>query len=307
MAAARADGSAGARRASALLGIAVCAETSQSTIAEDSAKVDVRFTFRHAFQRTKLLTYHAQIKSGRSYRANSSTPSKLTLSIDQETLLALSGAGTPGMVIWVPPQPLDRMYWYASPPRAALRTPVQVPREQYVRPSIRYDLSRLHHYAAWSPSFTGQTVGDVDEPSVLKRAKHAYALLKRNQWDHPLVGSLKVTRLAWRHVTRRSKPARQRIRSLRAVPYLKSFLDRAPDRFLQSQGLLTKLGRRTIETRYVLCWYRSALRISGKPHSLLLRIKEEISYPTAWSRYPLSVDDIRQTATLASWWCKIES
>jgi hypothetical protein len=52
----RADGAAGARRASALLGIAACAETTHTTLDEDSAKVDMKLSFRHAYQPEKLLT-----------------------------------------------------------------------------------------------------------------------------------------------------------------------------------------------------------------------------------------------------------
>jgi len=267
----------------------------------------VRFSFRHAYRRRQLLTYHAQVKSGSSYRASSSTRSTLTLGLDHATLLALSGSGAPGIVIWVPPEPLDRLYWYATDPRAGLKTPVRIDRDRYLRPSIRYDLTRLWTYAAWSRSFSGQTVANLEDRAVLARAKLAYASLKTQPWHSPLVGAVRITRLAWRHVSMRSKPARRRILSLRAVPYLKAFLSHAPDRFVHAQGPIIEVGRRTVETRYVLCWYRGALSISGRTYSLLVRIKEEISYPTMWSRYPLSVDDVRQEATLASWWCKADT
>src|SRR5579862_9675652 len=120
-----ADGGAGARRASALLGIALCAETTNTTLEEDAAKVDLKLSFRHAYERAKLLGFHAQVKTGSSYRASSSTRSTLTLKIDHDTLMALSGAGTPGLIIWVPPAPSDRLYWYATDPRRTLKTPVQ--------------------------------------------------------------------------------------------------------------------------------------------------------------------------------------
>jgi hypothetical protein len=302
----KADGAAGARRASALLGIAACAETTHATLDEDAAKVDIKFSFRHTYEPGKLITFHAQVKSGESFRASSSNRTTLTLQIDKETLQALSGPGVPGLIVWVPPKPMDRLYWYANDPRRPLKRPVKVGRHQYVRPSIRYDLSRLTVYASWTKSSAMQTVGVSDKASVSIRAKKSYAEIKSQAWWHPLVGKLAITRSAWRHVTRQSRATQQRILRLRVVPYLKEFLGKAPDRFVCDQGPIDVNGRRTIDTRYVLCWYRGALRIENEPYSLLLRIKEEISYPTHWQTHPLGTSDVRQEATLASWWCKKE-
>lgn len=152
------DGAAAARYAAGLLGVATCAETTATTMAEDAGKVDVKFSFRHIVATGKLITAHAQVKAGPSYRRDSSNTQFLTLRIDKATLQALSGTGMPGLVIWVPPPPMDRLYWYATDPRRPLRTPAKVRRTQYLRPSLRYDLSRLYDYASWSRRYTKQTV-----------------------------------------------------------------------------------------------------------------------------------------------------
>jgi hypothetical protein len=91
------------------------------------------------------------------------------------------------------------------------------------------------------------------------------------------------------------------------VPYLKSVLGTMPDRFVMDLGQIKSIGRRTLETRYLLCWYRSVLTMEGTPYSVLLRIKEEVSYPTDWQAHPLGIEDVQQSATLASWWCKPDS
>lgn len=249
---------------------------------------------------------HAQVKSGHSYRADSSNPDTLTLKIDKETITALSGSGIPGLVVWVPPKPMDRAYWYASDPRRPLKTPVKLSRHQYVRPSIRYDLSRLCVYASWTRPFPQQELSQAQETHVHGRAREAYADLKTKSWSHPLVGNLEITRMAWRHKTRRSRTTKQRILGLRIVPYLKTFLDQTPDRYVCDQGPITRFGPRIVETRYLLCWYRGALSFGGQSYSLLLRIREDISYPADWASQPLGINDIRQSAKLASWWCKKE-
>ena len=301
-----ADGSAGARRAAALLTIAACAEGTQATLSEDAAKVDMKFSFRHAHEPGRLITVHAQVKSGKSYRAATLDARTIGLKIDRETLHALSGTSTPGIVVWVPPSSLDRIYWYGRDPRRPLRTPIRISRLQYVRPSIRYDLSRLATYAGYTTASARQTVREVDSFAAMIRAKEAYKALKKITWIHPLVGPLRVTRLAWRHITKRSRTTKRRILRLQIAPYLKAFLTRAPDRYVCDLSSVRLIGRRTVEIRYLLCWYRSALEIKGVTYTLLTRIREQISYPTKWQHLPLSERDISQNATLESWWCKEE-
>lgn len=296
------DGAAAARYAAGLLGIATCAETTATTMAEDAAKVDVKLSFRHIALRRKLITAHAQVKAGPSYRRVSDANS-ITLVIDKETLQALSGTGMPGLVVWVPPPPMDRIYWYVTDPRRPLKTPTKIPKTQYLRPSLRYDLSRLYDYASWSHRTKAQTIAPLSA-QVMSKAKAAYKALKAQEWNNPLVGPLQITRLAWRHITRRSKSEARRTLSLRAVPYLKAFLGSPPDRYTCNFVGLEVNGSITKETRYLMCWYRQALTIDGESHSLLVRIREEITYPTEWTRRPLSAGDIEQVATLAAWWCK---
>lgn len=300
----RADGDAGARRAGAFIGIAACADVSTTSLSEDSAKVDLKFSFRHAFRPGKLITLHAQIKTGRSYRLRTSTAKEIALGIDKPTLDALRGSGEPGFIVWVPPMPLDRLYWHATDPRRPIKATTKISRNQYIRPSIRYDLTRLSEYAGWNTSTSRQTVGAVPATGIMGRAKAAYATLCAASWVNPLVGTLHVSRLAWRHVTKKSRGASDRVLRLRVVPYLKNFLAKHPDRYVCNPASIEVFGSETRETRYILCWYRSALSIDGQAHSLLVRIKEEVKYPTDWESRALATRDITQSATLASWWCK---
>jgi hypothetical protein len=91
---------------------------------------------------------------------------------------------------------------------------------------------------------------------------------------------------------------------MRVVPYLHSFLDKRPDRYLVGARTVSVSGARTIESRDVVCWHENALMLNGDVNYLLIRIREVISYPTLWYRYPLGVGDVKHTATLMSWWCK---
>ena len=57
-----ASGSAGARRAAALLSVAMCAEAAHATMDEEGAKVDLKLGLRHAHIKGTLLTVHCQVK-----------------------------------------------------------------------------------------------------------------------------------------------------------------------------------------------------------------------------------------------------
>lgn len=300
------DGSAAARFAAAQLGIATCAETTASTMSEDCAKVDIKFSFRHAINSEKLLTYHAQIKAGPSYKQASSNSKHLALGIDKATISALSGIGMPGLLIWVPPPPMDRLYWHAADPRSRIKTPICIQRNQYIRPSLRYDLSRIYDYASFATRHPQLTVRSVEPVNAIDNAKKAYKDLRSLKPSNSLIGGICVTRLGWRHVTRRSKSTARRELSLRVVPYLKHFLVKRPERYACTYCDIQVVGDWATESRFLLCWYRKALSIDGKPYTLLIRIKEVIQYPAGWRDRPLSKDDVDQVATLASWWCKQE-
>lgn len=263
-------------------------------------------SFRSTFDQGKLININCQIKSGASFRSTSN-PTHITLkNIDEATVRALTDIGTPGLIVWVPPYPLTRIYWFTRDVRAPWKPPVRLSRNNYVRPSLRYDLTRHAIYSGWQSNRVTSTVKTLSEHEVMCRAKGAYSDLKKNTLNHPLAGVLRITRLGWRHVTRRSKSRKSRTLALRALPHLQKLLTRVPDRFLcQNEGAIES-GKKTIEKRSILCWYRRALQIDGVSHTVVVRIREEISFPTEWDSRPLRVTDITQEATLASWWCSID-
>lgn len=297
-------GSAGTRHVVGLVSKAVCGETRPASLDEEGAKVDLHLTFRHAFSPRQLVVVCCQVKAGESYARRSNE--HVVLNIDRKTRFALSGVGTPGLIVWVPAPPHEEVYWYAADPRTRRKSTIRVSKDDLVRPTLRYDLTRLAIYATWVHKPPCQTVRSIQSVNILKYAKRGYLELKQLQLLHPLVGKLNVTRAAWRHVTRRSKTSKQRNNTLMITPYLRAFLDRVPDRYgciIQSS---IRLGTRIIETRHVTCWYRDALLVNSRVHTLVVRIKEVISYPEKWQSQPVSTDEITQKATLVSWWHTIQ-
>ncbi|MFA6458474.1 MAG: hypothetical protein WCV72_03765 [Patescibacteria group bacterium] len=300
----QADGDAGARFASAIIGIAACAQVSNATLNQESNKVDISLTFPSTFQEKKLLSIQAQIKTGQSYQTINHDKDTFTLKVDRETKNTFAAPGSPGIIVYVSSRPVEKIFWHSVDPRRPFKGKIKINRMQFVRPSIRYDLTRLCLYSAFNNRLPRQTVSIIDDDKILYNAKKSYNQLKTESFFNPLLGNVAVTRFAWRHVTRRSKTLKRVISTIKVTPYLKAFIDKHPTRYVCDKITIKKRRRITYETRYLLFWYADALMIAGRSNSLLLRMKEDISYPSDWAKYGVSERDIKQKVTLASWWHK---
>jgi hypothetical protein len=298
-----ADGAAGGRKAAAILCIAVCAETSFATMDEDSAKVDLKISFRHPFTQSTLITAHCQVKAGASFRYISTNKDVITLkNIDTETINSLSQGTHPAMLLWVPTQPWKKIYWHIFHYKRFEKTPIKIPIMNTITPSLRYDLLKAHEISANSVRPRQHEVSTKGD--AMKRARQAYKTLKNRKHIHPLVGEIKITRFAWRHVTRASRTKSRIEASLRVLPHMEEFLNRKPARYLVTAKKTHRSGSKVIETREIIFWYPNAIILQGQQKVLLIRVREEIMYPSNWIDYPLSVSDVSQKATLVSWWCK---
>jgi hypothetical protein len=298
-----ADGAAGERWASTLLTAAVCAQAMHATSDEDDDKLDLKLSFEHAFRTHARISAHCQVKSGPSWLSSANTKAFHLKNIDERTIDALRNGTRPSLLVWVPPAPRSGAFWYAFGLRRSDRTPLKIPRWHRISPALRYDLTRVFEMCTRTRQANRLDVSR--EVAGLKDVKSAYARLAKT-YHHPLMGVVNVTRFGWRHVTRLSKPKKQRQQALRLVPYLPGFLTHAPDRFSMTCDPLVAEGSELKRRAWIWCWYRNALRIDDVPHRLLIRFREEVRFPARWWDRPLSVTDVKQSAVLESWWSKPE-
>ena len=271
---------------------------------EDGAKVDLKLSLRHAHIGSTLLTVHCQIKSGPSYRAASSTARLITLKVDRDTLLALSQGSLPALLIWVPQKPSSRTYWHLIRSRAIPKTPVRIPVTHFVTPALRFDLAKAASFTTPHARYPLLQVAHVPDTELVKRGKAAYRVLQAETVKHPLTGTTRVTRFAWRHILRRGRDVSKRKASLRVVPYLGHLLAQMPTRYIIANEFPLSFGTTVRAQRDVICWYSDAIEVAGTKRTVLIRIREEIRYPKTWFKYPLAVEDISHQATLLGWWYK---
>jgi hypothetical protein len=251
----KADGEAGERRAAAVLSTALCAEVCHGSLREDYAKVDLKFTFRNVFYPTSLVTVHCQVKSGQSYFSfgeNTRGGGVFCGSIDRGTIEALNKGSQPALYVWVPPPNISReVFWHLVKPRAFIKSMVKLPRSNYVRPSLRVDLSREHAYFNCKRGFRRLRLREINDDLKFV-AKAAYAELKKEPITTPCCGLVYVTRRGWRRITRNSQPAQWREHSFRLIPYLRQILSQPPSRYVIVRTVVKKAGKFTHESREVV-------------------------------------------------------
>jgi len=250
-----------------------------------------------------MITAHCQVKSGESYRAKSSTKRLLKLTVDSETLDALAEGSQPAFVAWVSPKPHGRVYWQSVTPGRKLKAVLGVPPTQFVTPSLRLDLSRIHAFRSRSqgrPEINLPVKGD----DTLSQAKMDYKALKAAPVVSPVIGEVRFTRKGWRHVTRRSRDTAKTHRSFRLLPYLRNLLTKVPDRYLIERKEPERVGVRTRESREVILWFFKAIKDDGVLYDVLIRLDERIEYPTKWSRDGLTLSEVEVITTVKSWWYK---
>ncbi|MFZ5497272.1 MAG: hypothetical protein ACOZE5_18270 [Verrucomicrobiota bacterium] len=298
-------GNAGTRRAAALLGIASCAEMINATLVQEAGKIDVSLSFLDPFTGTMRHT-PCQVKTGNSYRAKSRKPDLIQLKAIGRVVREKLERNL-GLIAWVPLKPSSAVYWFICRPGQS-HAPMTFPRQtQRVSPALRYILARELAQTEPQDSVTRQELRAFQNSNVtMEQARKAYKELKAAPVKSPLFGEIRVSRAAWRHITRRGKSAQRRTISLRIVPHLAEFLGARPGSHNVMHQVLSTSGQTSTETRIVVCWYRGGLVIDGQRRTLMLRVKEEISYPTAWYKYILKESDVTYRATLLSWWVKGE-
>ena len=308
----RADGDAGARRAAAIVGIAIGGETSPGSLAEDAGKVDIKLSFRHPHEKATQLTVHCQVKAGASFRSGEEGPRITLRNIDAETMESLRAGTQPALLLWVPPVPSEKIYWHIVRPRGSKSRPIRIQLHQQVTPVLRYDLAIEHSLRSNTNPYgshqlragSDAIVSVADERPVRLKARKSYRKLSASRPRNPIFGEVRVSRRAWRHVTRRTRSIPRRQISLTVAPYLKHFLDRTPSRIAMSWPAHYPEDRRTVIVREFVLFYRNAFQLGASRYDLIARLEEQISFPTQWSRRPLGVRDVKQSATLISWWAK---
>lgn len=300
-----ADGPAGERRAAAALSIGLCAESSHATLQEDGAKLDLKITFKNRWTDTpSLVAVHCQVKHGDSFQYVSKDHRTITLQFTPDTIQALGDAAPPALLIWVPPWPKRKLYWFIVKRGGLLSGRVKIKKTgNVVTPALRFELIRSAIFGRRNPRGPEVVLPPYSIPEIAL-AKSEYAALKQKKFVNPLLGPISITRLAWRHITRRGRRNAYRRASFRILPWLDKFLTRIPTRYLVELKQQQTQGRTIKEQREIVFWFENAILDSNHHHALLVRFIEEVTYPVDWQTRALAEEDVRQTTTLMGWWYK---
>lgn len=288
-----------------LVGMALYAESSASSLSEDYTKIDLRFAFKNLFEEKSMIHLNCQVKYGDSFRGVVKNGIMILKGIDKKTINLLSGNFS--ILCWMPnaiPWTESKIYWIWFDNRTRLKRPIRLSLLHYIDPSVRYEISRnyiYHRYHIREPD-TNMSKDDITHEC----AKNEYKKLKTFNITNPLFWKIYVTKFAWQHKTRFSKSSLQRVQSLNVLPYLKEYLSRIPDRYYVQKTEIVAMWNNTKRVNTIICWYNQTLVRENKRFSLLVRLKEEVIYPTDWKSRPIENNEVSCKYTLASWWPKEE-
>ncbi len=291
------------RFASSVLWMALCAQSSSASLFEDYSKIDIKFSFKNLIIDKWIVHLSCQVKTWNSYLEIQDWIVKFKW-IDKETIQYLNN--TFSILCVIPDNFEGKIYWVWFDNRTKISTPIKVHINQFVDPSLWYELSRAYIYYQFQKSYSifNLKKDNIDHAT----AKILYKEIKNKNIENKLFWKINITRFAWRHKTRKSKTVKYREGSLRLLPYLEEFLKRIPDRYYTQDTEIIIEGKITKRINYIICWYNSWIKepFTWKSYNFLIRLKEEIIYPSDWKDKPLSTLSISRTCTLASWWMKEE-
>jgi len=297
------DGNYGVGEVAALLAKAIGAESTPGSMAEDGAKIDLKFSFGSLLMKGKA-TIHCQVKTGNSYKAASSTRHAITLANIHKKDLEILGTHRPSMLVWLSGDPVPiNLYRFV---RRTMKTPVDIRVQFSITPAFHLDMSR-ELASMGSTGFPRITLPPPppDDKALMAQARTAYrALKKAGAIPAALTVPIDVTRMGWRHITRWGRASKKRRRSFRLIPYLPKLLAYRPSRYLIANRVVVTVKDRMVDSREVIFWYEHAILADGVDSLVLIRIREEIEYPANWMRGVYGRSQIKTRATLLGWWYK---
>lgn len=271
--------------------------------AEDNSKIDLIFSTSHPWCKGERMLVLSQVKSGSSYGSilDSDKGFKLTASAKSAAKRSTHNI----CVIWVD-RDHGRAFWaYVRPGSSQGSQSYGAYHE--VSPAMLFDLARCMAQRVANGNAGGRGVMLPNETGniISRRAFACERYRGISTIQSPLLGSIELTRLGWRHMFRRSRSAKNKNASLNLIPRLPALLQTLPSTSaITSTNFYRKdeFDRRVCEH---LLKYDRVLTIrkgESSPRSVTayIRVIEEISFPTNWCQKVMLSQMVERRVVLKS-------
>lgn len=283
--------------------IAMGAEVSWGSRNEDGRKIDLIASYDHPWYNERII-FLVQVKSGDSFGLKSKNGFKLLARAKK----AAQRTSHSICIIWID-RDSKKAYWAYVHPNSTTKNQ-EYKDNHLIAPSMRFDIAR--NQAKILPKKVGGSgiIMSDKQLSLKDRRKNAldnYRTIKNSKIINPNLGEIEFTRVGWRHMFRKSRSPENKESSLVVINYLQLIITDKPSSIymtdLEIQDIADFTYRRC---EYVLSYEDVKLSISQNISNVkvVIRLIEEIRWPTNWDNHPCLSQQIDRKLTFLSCYYK---
>lgn len=273
--------------AAAYLNIACGGEISWGSREEDGQKIDLMLSLKQPWEPSGRLIVLAQVKSGDTqgteYENEKGEP---CAKIPKQVLKDIFTPTHDLLLIWVNRATGSCFWIYIKAGEAPYQR--EVGRRNIITPALKFDLCRIiHSRRADGGKGLLFKIGSGAPQEIRRASYQCYKSYAQTGLQSPLFGTIKFTRMGWRHLTRVSRLNLFRQQSQQIIPLLGKLLARSPSYHLVEDCTFSERRHwQYRDTVYLLVYKHVCCEPldGGKPEELIvyLKIHESIIYPREW-------------------------
>lgn len=281
---------------------AIGAEVSWGSRNEDGRKIDLICSYDHPWIEKERIIFLVQVKSGPTYGIKSANGFKL-LSVAKKSAIRTSH---PICIIWID-RATNSSFWAYIHPFSTISNQ-DYGNNHKIEPAMRFDIARCQ--AKSIPAKIGgkgiiikELIEDLK--SNRKIAINSYNELKTNLIINPNLGKIEITRIAWRHMFRKSRSPIYKSKSLNIIPYLnKILIDKPSEIYITKTSFFEQSNYCYRNIEYVLKYeevklYNKTSKTAEKT-SVIVRLIEEIRWSKDWKDDSMLTQNIERRVVLLS-------
>lgn len=267
---------------------------------EDNTKIDLFLSCPHPWFSNERMIILSQVKSGKTFGELTENGFKLK----GKAKTAAIRTSHDVCVIWVD-RDNRRAFWaYIHPD--ALPTPQLYGAYHEITPATIFDLARCMSARIRGPEGANGIVVRVREANLAARRKSVKSAYHQTASIlSPVLGSIELSRLGWRHMFRSGRRKINKSTSLNLIPYLKTLLMRRPSAHaITANNSFTHEGQQYQVREHLLKFDKLKIKLPQESSTTEViahvRVIEEIRYPENWESQVMLSQMISRRVVLKS-------
>lgn len=271
--------------AAAYLNIACGGEISWGSREEDGQKIDLLLSLKQAWNPSGRFIVLTQVKSGVNNEYENEK-GELRSAIPKQILKDIFTPTHDLLLVWVNRATGSSFWTYVKAGEPAYQR--DLGSRNRITPALKFDLCRIIHSRKADGGKGLLFKIRAGAPQEVRKASYqCYKVYAQTGLQSPLFGTIKFTRMGWRHLTRVSRLNLFRQQSQQIIPLLDKLLARSPSYHLVEDCTFSERRHwRYRDTVYLLVYQHVKCEPvdGGKPKELVvyLKIHESIVYPREW-------------------------